>query len=133
MGAGEAARAAGGSLMNPRSTLFLDTEITVPYIAGWRKVRMPSPTEGHKIQVVPGWVCEIFSPSTKSTDREEKMPLYARYGVQFAWLVDPKTHTLEAYKLTEAKWQPLGIFRDDDSVSVAPFDEIVIRLADLWG
>jgi Uma2 family endonuclease len=94
---------------------------------------MPSPPEGHKIQVVPDWVCEIFSPSTKSTDREEKMPLYAHYGVRFAWLVDPKTHTLEAYELADAKWRPLGIFRDDDMVSVAPFDAIVIRLADLWG
>jgi Uma2 family endonuclease len=61
------------------------------------------------------------------------MPLYARHGVQFTWLVDPKTHTLEAYQLINAQWQPLGIFRDNDSVSVAPFDEIVIRLADLWG
>jgi Uma2 family endonuclease len=61
------------------------------------------------------------------------MPLYARYGVRFTWLVDPKTHTLETYELADAKWQPSGIFRDDDTVSVAPFDEIVIQLADLWG
>jgi Uma2 family endonuclease len=113
--------------------LVLDTEVTVPDIAGWRKKRMPSPPEGHKIPVVADWVCEIFSPSTKSTDREEKMPLYARHGVRFAWLVDPNTHTLEAYELVGAKWRPLGIFRDDDSVSVAPFDAITIRLADLWG
>ena len=37
------------------------------------------------------WICENFSPSTKSTDVEDKMPLYAHHGVQFAWLVDPKT------------------------------------------
>jgi Uma2 family endonuclease len=116
----------------PEIHLILDTEVTVPDIAGWRKERMPSPPEGHKVQVVPDWVCEIFSPSTKSTDREEKMPLYARYGVQFAWLVDPKAYTLEAYKLIDGKWSPLGIFRDDDTVSVAPFDAIIIRLADLW-
>ena len=54
-----------------------DREVTVPDIAGWRQERMPNPPEGHKIQVVPDWVCEIFSPSTKSMDREEKMPLYA--------------------------------------------------------
>lgn len=117
----------------PEVHFILDTEITVPDIAGWRKARMPSPPEGHKIQIVPDWVCEIFSPSSKSTDREEKMPLYARYGVRFTWLVDPKTHTLETYELADAKWQPSGIFRDDDTVSVAPFDEIVIQLADLWG
>ena len=117
----------------PEIHFALDTEVTVPDIAGWRRERMPSPPEGHKIEVVPDWICEIFSPATKSTDREEKMPLYARYGVRFAWLVDPKTQTLEAYELVDANWRPLGMFRDDDMVSVAPFEEIVIRLVDLWG
>lgn len=117
----------------PEVHFDLDTEVTVPDIAGWRKERMPTPPQGHKIQVVPDWVCEIFSPSTKSTDREETMPLYAHYGVRFAWLVDPKTHTLEAYELSGGEWKPLGHLRDDDEVSVAPFDAIVIRLADLWG
>ncbi len=112
---------------------MLDKEVIVPDIAGWRKERMPSPPEGHKIQVLPDWVCEIFSPSTKSADREEKMPLYAHYGVSYAWLVDPKTHTLEAYELVDAKWKPSGMFRDDDTISVAPFDAILIHLADLWG
>ncbi|WP_049780572.1 Uma2 family endonuclease [Nitrosococcus halophilus] len=88
---------------------------------------MPSPPVGHKIQVVPDWVCEIFSPSTKSTDREEKMPLYAHYGIQLAWLVDPKTKTLEAYELVNSQWQPLGLFRNDDIISVKPFDAIDIH------
>ncbi len=117
----------------PEIHFLLDEEVMVPDIAGWRKERMPSPPEGHKVQVVPDWVCEIFSTSTKSTDREEKMPLYAHYGVQFAWLVDPKTHKLETYELNDGKWKPLGMFHDDDTVSVAPFSAIVIRLGDLWG
>ena len=61
------------------------------------------------------------------------MPLYARYGVRCAWLVDPQTHTLEADQVADTAWQPLGVFRDDDMLSVAPFDAIVIRLADMWG
>ena len=117
----------------PEVHFALDIEVTVPDIAGWRKQRMPNPPEGHKIQVVPDWICEIFSPSTKSIDREEKMPLYGRYGVSFGWLVDPKAHTLEAYKLVDEKWTPLGFFRDDDTVSVAPFDAIIIHLNELWG
>jgi Uma2 family endonuclease len=116
----------------PEVHFVLDTEVLVPDIAGWRKQRMPSPPQGHKIQVVPDWVCEIFSPSSKSTDREEKMPLYARHGVGYTWLVDPKSRTLEAYELTSGQWRPLGSFRDDDRVSVAPFDAILIRLAELW-
>jgi Uma2 family endonuclease len=117
----------------PEVHFVLDAEVTVPDIAGWRRQRMPSPPEGHKIQVVPDWVCEIFSPSSKSSDREEKMPLYARHGVGFAWLLDPKTQTLEAYELVDGRWMPLGMFRDHDRVSVRPFDAISIHLGDLWG
>jgi Uma2 family endonuclease len=87
----------------PEVHFLLDREVTVPDIAGWRKERMPSPPEGHKDQTVPDWVCEIFSPSIKSTDCEKKMPLYAHYGVQFAWLIDPKTQAPDACQLAEGK------------------------------
>ena len=117
----------------PEIHLVLDTEVVVPDIAGWRRERLPAPLTGHKIPVAPDWVCEIFSPSTRSRDREEKMPLYARYGVRHAWLVDPKTRTLEAYEQMDGQWHKLGVFRDGDPVSVAPFDAITIHLADLWG
>lgn len=109
-----------------------DLEVVVPDIAGWQKEHMPRIPEGHRFEVVPDWVCEVLSPSTKSTDREEKMPVYARFGVAYSWLVDPKTRTLEAYAQAEGKWLPLGSFRDDDVVRVAPFETITIYLADLW-
>jgi Uma2 family endonuclease len=90
--------------------------------------RLPN---GHRFRVVPDWVCEILSPSTMSTDREEKMPIYASFGVPYAWIVDPKTRTFEAYTLT-GKWLPLGSYRDDDVVRVAPSDRVSIHLMDLW-
>jgi hypothetical protein len=37
-------------------------------------------------------------PSTKSIDREEKMPLDTRLGVQYAWPFDPEARTLEVYR-----------------------------------
>jgi Uma2 family endonuclease len=116
----------------PEVHLVLDTEVVVPDLAGWRRERMPRPPEGHRVQVVPDWVCEILSPSSKSTDREEKMPLYARYGVGYAWLVDPVARTLEAYRLEGDAWAPQGLYRDDDVVRVAPFDAVTIRLTELW-
>lgn len=118
---------------DPEIHFILDKEVTVPDLAGWRRECMPDPPAGHKIQVVADWVCEIFSPATKSKDREVKMPLYARHRVAYAWLVDPLAHTLEAFELLGERWAVIGSFRDDDRVSVAPFAEIVIALADLWG
>jgi Uma2 family endonuclease len=120
-------------LDEPEIHFELDTVVTVPDIAGWRRERLIDPPAGHKIELAPDWVCEIFSPSTKSIDREEKMPLYAARGVPYLWLVDPKAHTLEAYELKGGKWVLLQLFRDDDPVSARPFDSITIRLNELWG
>jgi len=76
-------------LIEPEVHFVYDTEVTVPDLAGWRRERMPYLPEGHRFEVVPGWVCEILPPSTASKDHEVKMPLYARYGVRHAWLIDP--------------------------------------------
>ncbi len=83
--------------------------------------------------MIPDWVCEILSPTTQDIDREVEMPLYAHHRIPFAWLVDPKDKTLEAFELRGGKWQPLGVFRADDKVSIAPFEAATIDLADLWG
>ena len=83
-------------LDEPEIHFVRDTVVVVPDLAGWRRERMPNIPEGHRFEVVPDWVCEILSPSTGKKDRAKKLPLYARYGVAHAWLVDPLAQTLEA-------------------------------------
>jgi Uma2 family endonuclease len=82
--------------------------------------------------VVPDWVCEVLSPSTESKDREIKMPIYARFGVPYAWLVDPGKRTLETCILRDGAWSETGRFADDDPVRAVPFDAVTIALSDLW-
>jgi hypothetical protein len=67
-------------LVEPELHFVRDIEVVVPDIAGWRRERMPSLPDGHRIEVVPDWVCEVLSPSTESKDREIKMPIYTHYG-----------------------------------------------------
>jgi len=81
----------------PEVHFIRNIEVMVPDIAGWRKERMPRPPRTHRYEIVPDWVCEIASPSTAKLDRIEKMPLYAKYGVQYLWLVAPLLKTLEVY------------------------------------
>lgn len=116
----------------PEVHFVLDLEVTVPDLAGWRRERLPVPPQGHKVTVVPDWICEVLSPATSSTDREEKMPLYARHGVRFAWLVNPRSHTLEAFMLEQGAWITLGVFGEDEKVAVPPFELVTLDLADLW-
>jgi len=116
----------------PEVHFIRDTEVAVPDLAGWRCERMPYPPEGHRFEIVPDWVCEILSPSTKRKDREDKMPLYARYGVRYAWLIDPIERTLEVYRLAASAWVEVSHFAEADQVVAPPFEAVSIDLKGLW-
>lgn len=118
--------------VEPEVHFVRDQEVAVPDLAGWRRERMPMPPAGHRFEVIPDWVCEILSPSTASKDREIKMPLYAHYGVSYAWLVDPKAHTLEAYQLEAGAWREIGKFSEAGRVAVPPFEAVALELDGLW-
>ena len=107
-------------------------EVAVPDLAGWRRERMPKIPQDHRFEVVPDWVCEILSPSTASKDRGIKLPIYAHYGVGYAWLIDPKAHTLETFESDADSWMKTGHFFSQDTVSVAPFDALTMKLGRLW-
>jgi Uma2 family endonuclease len=116
----------------PELHFICNAEVDVPDLAGWRRARMPTLPEGHRFTVVPDWVCEVLSPATESKDRDIKMPIYARFGVAWAWLIDPGKHTLEAYALTDGTWREIGRFAGAARVSVPPFAAAEIALDDLW-
>ena len=116
----------------PELHFISSTEVDVPDLAGWRRTRLPRIPKDHRYEVVPDWVCEVLSPATESKDREVKMPIYARFGVAYAWLIDPRAHTLEAYALEGSAWREIGRFAGGARVSVAPFEAVTISLDDLW-
>jgi Uma2 family endonuclease len=119
-------------ILEPELHFIHNAEVDVPDLAGWRRERMPVLPVGHRATVVPDWVCEVLSPSTAGTDREIKMPIYAHFGVAYAWLIDPRAHTLEAYALDGDAWREIGRFAGAAVVSVAPFAAVAINLEDLW-
>ena len=130
-------RGAGGWVILDEPELHLDCNIMVPNIAGWRRERMPELPETAWFECVPDWVCEVISPSTGRIDRAVKMPLYAHYGVQYLWIVDPDQQTLEAYQLQSDKksgnnWMLLETLKDNQSVSLPPFTETSFDLSVLW-
>ena len=119
-------------LVEPEIHFIRDEEVLVPDLAGWRRERTPRLPPDHRLEVVPDWVCEILSPSTARKDRMTKMPVYARYGVSYLWLVDQLAQTLEAFALREGHWTVIGQFQDQAIVSVEPFQEIGLELGALW-
>ena len=85
------------------------------------------------VTLPPDWVCEVLSASTRRLDLQEKRPVYAtREGVGHLWLVDPTDRTLEAFELREGEWVLIGSAKDDEPVSIRPFDAVTFSLGDLW-
>ena len=110
----------------------LGDDVLVPDLAGWRRERMPELPDAAYVTVAPDWACEVLSASTRRVDLQEKRPVYAREGVAHLWLIDPIDRTLEAFELRQGEWVLIACAKDDEAVSVRPFDSITFSLDDLW-
>ena len=122
----------GGWWIIDEPEMHFDEDVLVPDLAGWRRERMPEFPDTAYVTLVPDWVCEVLSPSTRKLDLCGKRPVYAREGVANLWLVDPTARTLEAFELREGHWVLIATAADADPVSIPPFDAVTFSLADLW-
>jgi Uma2 family endonuclease len=94
---------------------------------------MPTLPKEAYFRLVPDWVCEVLSPSTKDHLLNRKMPLYARHGVTWVWIIAPIAGILEVYVLREdGRWTLPGAYRDAVRVRAVPFEAIEIDLSALW-
>lgn len=59
----------------------------------------------------PNLVIEVASPGTASYDRNQKLNLYQRAGVQEYWIVDVMAHTIEVLILHDGKYKARGVFQ----------------------
>jgi Uma2 family endonuclease len=55
--------------------------------------------EKHLINAPVDWVAEIISPSSRKSDRVEKLEEYAAAGIPEYWLLDPKARSIRVYAL----------------------------------
>lgn len=122
----------GGWWIIDEPELHLGENVLVPDLAGWRRERMPEFPDTAFFELAPDWVCEILSPSTRQFDLVEKRDLYGEAGVSDLWFVDPLARTLEAFANNEGSWTLVAALKDDDKVSVRPFDAIEFELSALW-
>jgi Uma2 family endonuclease len=123
----------GGWWILPEPGIQLEnTPEIAPDIAGWRRARLPSLPESGPITIVPDWVCEILSPSTRRHNLLVKKPYYARIGVAHHWMVDLAARTVTAYRLEARLWVELGVWGDESNARIEPFSEIALDVGSWW-
>lgn len=96
--------------------------LTVPDVAGWRAEARPGFVDANPIEVLPDFCCEILSRSTARDDRSLKLPLYARAGVGFTWLVDPTLHLVEVYCADKQRPTLMITAKESDVLALPPFE-----------
>lgn len=122
----------GGWIFMVEPELHLGPHVVVPDLAGWKVERLtPFPSTAY-VETPPDWLCEVLSPSTQALDRTDKLAVYAEYGVNHCWYVDPLARTLEVLALTGSKWLLAATFKNSDAVTAPPFEAHTFALDVLW-
>ncbi|MDQ2787438.1 MAG: Uma2 family endonuclease [Chloroflexota bacterium] len=80
----------------PTDVLLSPTTVVQPDILFIRRENLGIITELN-IQGPPDLCIEVLSPGTESVDRERKMAVYARYGVQEYWIINPMRQMVSIY------------------------------------
>ncbi|MCA9599196.1 MAG: Uma2 family endonuclease [Myxococcales bacterium] len=123
----------GGWWILPEPGIELaNTPEIAPDLAGWRRERLAELPRDTAITIVPDWVCEILSPSTRRHNLLVKKPYYASVGVPFHWLVDLEARTLTAYRLESGRWVELGVWGDELDAHIEPFAEVGLDVSAWW-
>jgi Uma2 family endonuclease len=121
----------GGWVILAEPEIRFGDDIFVPDLAGWKKERFVSPKKG-SYRVIPDWICEVLSPSTRLIDRTRKLPKYASHGVNHVWLVEPRERSIEVFRREGTQWILLGFFGEDMKIRAEPFDAVELDLSLVW-
>ena len=77
-------------------------------------------------------MCEVLSPSTERKDRIQKLDIYHRAEIGWAWLVDPIAQIVEVYERAEAGWLRLRTASERSEARLEPFEAIALELDGIW-
>lgn len=89
--------------------------------------------KGH-LREAPELVVEVLSPGpvNQLRDRQLKLDLYARQGVQEYWIVDWQLGTLEVYRRGESSLELAATLQGDDALTAPLLPGFRCRVASLW-
>lgn len=109
-----------------------DAPEIAPDLAGWRQQRLPLLPRDTAIRIVPDWICEIHSPSTRGYDLVTKRRFYARIGVSHLWYVDPEARSLTVGRLQGDRYVEIAVYGESEKAHCEPFTEVELDLAEWW-
>lgn len=102
--------------VSPFDVVFSQFDVVEPDILYVSKARTAVLTEKN-VQGAPDLVIEVLSPTTARIDRTTKLKLYARFGVQEYWIVDPDGPSAEVYRREKEGLELAATLHSNDSLA----------------
>ncbi len=122
---------AGEMFHAPYDVILSEENVAQPDILFVRKERSGVITELN-LQGAPDLAVEILSPGTRKKDLEIKKKIYARYGVQEYWVVDPDADTVEILILGDTGYASAGVYDRTQRLSSALLPDLSLELSDIF-
>jgi Uma2 family endonuclease len=121
-----------GLLLTDCDTIFGEYDVRRPDLLFFNKEREHLVLSDQAIDGPPDLCVEVLSKGTESVDRVDKFKQYAKGKVAYYWIVDPKSLTMEGFKLSGKGYQSIGSGSHNDDVRLDTFPDLTICLAGLW-
>jgi Uma2 family endonuclease len=124
-----------GSVFSTPGVTFTPTDAVIPDLVWVSQARLEIGLDrlGHFI-VAPELVVEILSPGEQNhqRDREVKLKLYSRHGVQEYWIVDWQARSVEVYRHEAGILQLVGTLLSGDTLTSPLLPEFSLQVAQIF-
>lgn len=123
----------GMAAIAPGLILAEDDDV-VPDVVWASHARLAQILRGGKLYGAPELVIEVLSPGKRNMhrDRETKLKLYARHGVDEYWIVDWMRHTLDIYRSSGELLVLFMTFKSGDQVTSPLLPGFMLTLDQLF-
>ena len=115
----------------PFDVLLSDHNIVEPDLIYVSTARMSVITDKN-IQGAPDLLIEVLSPSTKKRDFKKKRDIYAEWGVDWYWIVDPDAGTLMELKRADKSYEEVARATRRERFEPDIFPGLTIEMDSLW-
>ncbi len=121
----------GRIFVAPFDVVFSDTDVVQPDLVFVSKEREGIITPAN-IQGAPDMLVEILSPSSRSRDWSEKRELYAQYGVQEYWIIDPVERKIWIMRLRKGALEIAGEYGAGDTAASSTVAGFGVRVDEIF-
>ena len=127
-----AERGLGEVFSAPCDVLLSSTDVVQPDLLFVSTQRKHILLGEDNVRGAPDLIVEILSPSTAGVDRTFKRGLYAKYGVQEFWLVDPDARTVTVLVLGEGGFEVAAIHGEGQMSASPTLEGFTVELDEIF-